>query len=89
MPCVFCSRLAGGNLVAENDLAVAFPDAFPVTPGHCLVIPRRHDPDFLALTLDEQTSIWALLTPVCRHIEASSSMTRGLSYVDKRIACVL
>jgi diadenosine tetraphosphate (Ap4A) HIT family hydrolase len=73
MPCVFCSRLAGGNLVAENDLAVAFPDAFPVTPGHCLVIPRRHDPDFLALTLDEQTSIWALLTPVCRHIEASSS----------------
>lgn len=60
----------GGSLVAENELAVAFPDAFPLSPGHCLLIPKRHEPDFLALTPEEQAAVWALVAPVCRHIEA-------------------
>ena len=70
MSCVFCSRLATGTLVAENSLAAAFADAFPVSPGHCLVVPRRHEPDFLALTAEEQTAIWNLVVPVSRHIAA-------------------
>jgi histidine triad (HIT) family protein len=45
--CALCERIARGELVAGNDLAVAFFDAYPVTPGHCLVLPRRHEPDFL------------------------------------------
>jgi diadenosine tetraphosphate (Ap4A) HIT family hydrolase len=36
-------------------------DAYPVTPGHCLVLPRRHEPDFLSLTVAEQAAIWALM----------------------------
>jgi diadenosine tetraphosphate (Ap4A) HIT family hydrolase len=72
VPCVFCSRLAGGAFVAENSLAVAFLDAFPLNAGHCLLIPRRHEPDFLALTGEEQAAIWALVTPVCRHIDAGA-----------------
>jgi diadenosine tetraphosphate (Ap4A) HIT family hydrolase len=67
--CAFCERIAHGELVAENDLAVAFFDAYPVTPGHCLIIPRRHEPDFLALTVAEQAAIWALMTRVTAHIE--------------------
>jgi diadenosine tetraphosphate (Ap4A) HIT family hydrolase len=69
MTCVFCDGLARRTLVAENDLAVAFLDSFPLSPGHCLVIPRRHEPDFLALTPEEQAAIWALVAPVRRHIE--------------------
>jgi diadenosine tetraphosphate (Ap4A) HIT family hydrolase len=69
--CVLCNRLVGGDLVAENDLAVAFLDAFPLNPGHCLVVPRRHEPDFLALSSEEQAAVWALVAPVRRHIEAS------------------
>jgi diadenosine tetraphosphate (Ap4A) HIT family hydrolase len=56
--------------VAENSLAVAFDDAFPVSPGHCLVVPRRHEPDFFALTAEEQTAMWSLVAPVSRHIGA-------------------
>lgn len=70
MPCIFCSRLADGNTVAENGLAVAFEDAFPLNPGHCLVVPRRHEPDFLALAPEEQTAMWALVEQVRRYIEA-------------------
>jgi diadenosine tetraphosphate (Ap4A) HIT family hydrolase len=68
--CVFCDRLTRGDLVAENDLAVAFPDAFPLSDGHCLIVPRRHEADFLALTEDEQAAIWALLPVVRSYIEA-------------------
>jgi diadenosine tetraphosphate (Ap4A) HIT family hydrolase len=68
--CVFCIRLAGGELVAENDLAVAFRDAFPLSPGHCLIVPRRHESDFLALPPEAQVASWALVEPVRRHIEA-------------------
>jgi diadenosine tetraphosphate (Ap4A) HIT family hydrolase len=67
--CPFCDRLAAGDLVAENGLAAAFLDAFPLSPGHCLAVPRRHQPDFLALTAEEQRAVWALVPAVRRRIE--------------------
>jgi len=71
--CVFCDRLTRGDLVAVNEYAAAFPDAFPLNDGHCLIVPRRHEADFLALTWKEQAAIWALLPAVRRHIEASAA----------------
>jgi diadenosine tetraphosphate (Ap4A) HIT family hydrolase len=70
VPCVFCNRVVSGELVVKNDLAVAFLDAFPLNPGHCLVVPRRHESDFLALTPEEKAAVWALVAFVRRHIEA-------------------
>jgi diadenosine tetraphosphate (Ap4A) HIT family hydrolase len=57
-------------LLAANDLAVAFPDAFPVSPGHCLIVPRRHEPDFLELSAEEEMAIWTLVRSVLRSPEA-------------------
>jgi len=57
--------------VAVNEHAAAFPDAFPLNSGHCLIVPRRHEADFLALSWDEQGAIWALIPAVRRHIEGS------------------
>lgn len=71
--CVFCDRLARGDLVAANERAVAFLDAFPLSEGHCLIVPRRHEADFLALPQDEQAAIWDLLPAVRRHIEAHAA----------------
>ena len=70
MSCAFCDRIASGELVSENDLAVAFFDAFPVNPGHCLIVSRRHESDFLKLTPEEQNGVWALVEPVRARIEA-------------------
>ena len=69
-PCPFCERVAAGDLVAENRLAAAFPDAFPLNPGHCLIVPKRHAPDFLALGEEEQAAVWQLVLPVRRHLES-------------------
>jgi diadenosine tetraphosphate (Ap4A) HIT family hydrolase len=71
VPCAFCERTRTGELLAENELAVAFLDAFPVTPGHSLIVPRRHEPDFLALTAAEQAAVWALAASVTRQLHAS------------------
>ncbi len=69
MSCAFCLRLATGPLVASNELAFAFEDGFPVSRGPCLIVPRRHEPDFLALTPEEHGAIWALLPAVRASIE--------------------
>ena len=52
--CIFCRRSAEPGLLAANDLAIAFPAGFPVSPGHVLIVPRRHEPDFFSLTPSEQ-----------------------------------
>ena len=48
--CVFCGIVAGtvpSYSVGETDQAVAFLDISQLTPGHTLVVPKRHVPDLL------------------------------------------
>lgn len=59
--CPFCKRLASGEITAGEDLAAAFPDGFPVSPGHTLVVPRRHVSDFFQLTPEECASVWRIV----------------------------
>jgi len=60
--CLFCERIGrGDDLLAENDLSVAFLDAFPLNPGHALIVPRRHEADLLALNPGEHAAIWELV----------------------------
>jgi len=43
--CIFCEIVAGRapcHRVYEDDLVLGFMDAFPVAPGHTLVIPKKH-----------------------------------------------
>jgi len=58
--CPFC-HLEPGRVLAENELAVAIADAFPVCPGHTLVIPRRHVADFFELGTAEVAAVMELL----------------------------
>jgi diadenosine tetraphosphate (Ap4A) HIT family hydrolase len=62
--CIFCRPRAEPDLLASNDLAIALPAGYPVSPGHTLIIPRRHEPDFFSLTADEQAALVALVNPV-------------------------
>jgi len=38
--CIFCRPQR--EILVENDWAIAVYDSFPVSPGHALVLPRRH-----------------------------------------------
>ena len=67
--CPFCSRMDQGAVSAENDLAAAFPDGFPVSAGHSLVVSRRHVADYFELAAGEQAAIWALVPEVKARID--------------------
>ena len=71
MSCPFCDRPPGEHATAENELAIAFPDAFPLTLGHTLVVPRRHAGDIADLSDAERAAMWALIAPVRRALDAS------------------
>src|SRR5215203_2471548 len=43
--CIFCKIIAGGipaKIIMQNEKAMALLDAFPLAPGHTLVIPKSH-----------------------------------------------
>jgi diadenosine tetraphosphate (Ap4A) HIT family hydrolase len=58
--CPFCA-LPATRIVDANELAVAVEDAFPVAPGHTLVIPRRHVASAFDLTPGEVAAVMELL----------------------------
>jgi len=61
--CLFCNLQTRGaqRVIAENTLAYAIRDGFPVTDGHTLLIPKRHTPDYFSLTPDEVLAVNQLM----------------------------
>jgi diadenosine tetraphosphate (Ap4A) HIT family hydrolase len=59
--CVFCS-LPKTRIVLERPIGFVIRDAFPVSPGHSLVIPRRHVGSIFELGADEQLALLTLLS---------------------------
>lgn len=57
-PCLFCTARA---VTREHALAYATRDTYPVSPGHTLVIPRRHCADFFELTAEELAACMELV----------------------------
>jgi diadenosine tetraphosphate (Ap4A) HIT family hydrolase len=68
MSCVFCS-LPLERIVAKNDLALVIRDAFPVSPGHALVIPRRHVASYFETTAEERLAMFELLEGAKRDLD--------------------
>ena len=52
----------------QNEHAIAFPDAHPVTDGHTLVIPRQHVGSMYGRRADQQAAVWDLVTEVRRRL---------------------
>ena len=58
--CVFCT-LPPERILLSNNMGWVIRDAFPVSPGHTLVIPKRHVGSFFDLSDDERNGLMALL----------------------------
>lgn len=56
--CPFCDA---STAIARNDLAYARFDRYPVSPGHCLLIPLRHVSNFFETTAEEKAALFALI----------------------------
>ena len=68
--CRFCYRNIAGRVAQEAYHVVAIADAYPVTKGHTLVIPKRHVSEYFDLTdaerRDADNLMRSLLKQMCR-----------------------
>lgn len=65
--CVFCDRRGE---VAVDEYTVTMRDKFPVSPGHTLVIIRRHVASFSDTTLGEQLALLRAVAAARRQLDA-------------------
>jgi diadenosine tetraphosphate (Ap4A) HIT family hydrolase len=64
MPACPVCNLDPTQVYLENAAGLAFPDAFPVTEGHTLVIPKLHVASIIEVSAPEQTALWDLVAQV-------------------------
>lgn len=55
-PCFYCQKDKSSFLL-ENEWAAGYYDEAPSSPGHFLIITKRHVPDYFALTQEERGAV--------------------------------
>ncbi|MBN2677165.1 MAG: HIT family protein [Anaerolineaceae bacterium] len=58
--CPFCT-VDISNQLFSNNLAISIADGFPVSHGHCLIIPKRHFSSLFEATEEERSALWSLV----------------------------
>lgn len=59
--CPFCSLSADVDIVCETQTCVVFYDKYPVSPGHTLIIPKRHVSSYFDLSPQERQDMDTML----------------------------
>lgn len=67
--CPFCC-LPDDRVLAQDAHGKVIRDAYPVSPGHTLVIPHRHVGSFFDLSTEERVCLLTLLDEARRSVEA-------------------
>ena len=61
--CPFCN-LPQERVLLETGTTLAFFDAYPVTEGHALVVPKRHVASIFELPPEELAAVWTQVATV-------------------------
>ena len=67
--CPFCT-LPPERIIHESQHGVIIRDGFPISPGHTLIIPRRHVDSFFNLTAEEKLDLLGLLETAKAGVDA-------------------
>lgn len=67
--CPFCNLSQSIEIISESDLCLAFYDSFPVSPGHTLIIPKRHEASYFNLTDNERQAMNQMLFEVKQKLD--------------------
>ena len=82
--CIFCKIVAGEipvSKVYEDDHFLAFLDISQVTPGHTLVIPKKHARNLLEMTPDETAALFNIVSRVTKKVE-SATQPQGMNIIS-------
>jgi histidine triad (HIT) family protein len=80
--CIFCKIIRGeirSVKVYEDDDVLAFLDISQVTPGHTLLVPKKHVPDIYAYDTDLATRVFQHVPQIARAIKAAFPEAQGLN----------
>jgi diadenosine tetraphosphate (Ap4A) HIT family hydrolase len=79
--CAFCT-LPADRILGENEEAVWILDMYPVSPGHSLIVLKRHVESFFEATPTEREAILSLLDRAREHVQqqhAASGYNIGIN----------
>jgi len=77
--CRFCPDKIKERIVEEYQSVWAIEDRFPVSPGHHLIIPKRHTPDWFSMTPAECRDTDYLLRFLKDQLSASDPTITGFN----------
>lgn len=77
--CLFCHLPLERKILVENSLAYAINDGFPVTEGHCLIIPKRHVATYFDLSRPELNACDDLLRQLKSGIQSADGSVTGFN----------
>lgn len=60
LPCLFCKPPVD-RIFFRAELVIGIWDAYPVSPGHALLIPRRHIPTWFEANAEERDALMAAM----------------------------
>lgn len=79
--CIFCKiaqKKIDAKIIDENENAIAFLDAFPLTAGHTLVITKKHYAKLQEVELDQMTYLFNLIHKILPPIEKGTGVQSTL-----------
>ena len=77
--CPFCRAHDRGEFYAENGAVFALEDQNPVTPGHIIIMPKRHAADFYSMTDQELADANTLIRLLSDRIRKSDKRVTGFN----------
>lgn len=83
--CIFCKIIAGeipSYAVYEDDVVKAFLDISQGTPGHTLVVPKKHVKDLFAYDEDLAAAVFSRLPKIARAVKKSNPAIKGMNIIN-------
>lgn len=78
MDCIFCKivkREIPAKIIAETEKSLAFIDAFPLTEGHSLVIPKNHYEKVQDISAEDNADLFETVRKVISKVDKISNAT--------------
>jgi histidine triad (HIT) family protein len=79
--CIFCKiaqKKIDAKIIDENETAIAFLDAFPLTAGHTLVITKNHYAKLQDVEFDRIKQLFSLASKILPSIEKGTGVQSTL-----------
>lgn len=77
--CRFCPGNIKDRIIGDHGTVLAFEDRFPVTEGHCLVVPKRHTADWFTMSDQERRDAEALILALKDRLVTADQTINGFN----------